>query len=107
MGSAHYVVLEDGAGRYAGLVAVARGATPRRSAKLAPIAELARLADATLAPEMGAKEALRLFEARNRKSSPSPIPTAAPSWERSAKPTPRAAIAEALDIAARGVLDGG
>lgn len=62
LGSAHYVVLKDEFGRYAGLVAVPEAhAEPQKP--LQSIAELARLANATLAPDMQAKEALAAFEA--------------------------------------------
>ncbi len=106
LGSAHYAVLEDASGRYAGLVAVAEAhaETIGEDANRA-ISTLARLPETTLSPEMDVRAAMALFE--TAQSDTLAVTDADSGAILGALGEAYAArrFAEALDMAARGVLD--
>jgi chloride channel protein, CIC family len=106
LGSAHYVALEDSVGRYAGLVAVPE-AYADEDPEAHAISDLARLADVTLSPEMGTKEALALFEASQSEILAVADPASGALLGTLGEAYAARRYAEALALAARGVLDDG
>ena len=106
LGSAHYVALEDEVGRYAGLVAVpeayVEGLTPAR-----PVHEIARFLEATLAPEMSAREALALFETAQSETLAVVDSASFALLGTLGEAYAARRYAEAISLAARGVLDQG
>ncbi len=106
LGSAHYVALEDGVGRYAGLVAAPEAYAEEHSADQ-PITTLARLAEVTLSPEMGAKDALALFETAQSEILAVVDPSGGALLGTLGEAYAARRYAEALALAARGVLDQG
>jgi len=107
LASAHAVLLEDAAGRYAGLiwVAEAHALGPEADAE-APICAYARLADTALSPEMGARGAIALFE--SAQADVLAVTDAASGQILGVLGEAHVArrYADALDRTARGVLDG-
>jgi CIC family chloride channel protein len=106
LGSARHVVLEDGAGRYAGLVAVPEAYADEQPDEH-PVSDLARLAEVTLSPEMEAKEALALFETAQSDILAVVDPESGALLGTLGEAFTARRYAEALALAARGVLDQG
>ena len=108
LGEAHYVVLEDGAGRYAGLVSLpeAHAAAKIESADR-PVAALARAKDVTLSPEMTAKAALKLFESARAEILAVTDPDGSTILGTLGEAYAARRFAEALDMAAGGVYEAG
>jgi CIC family chloride channel protein len=106
LGSSHFVALEDGVGRYAGLVSVPEAHTEGLSGDR-PIGELGRLVEATLAPEMSAKDALALFDTAQSEILAVVDPASAALLGTLGEAYAARRYAEAIALAARGVLDPG
>jgi CIC family chloride channel protein len=106
LGSAHYVALEDEVGRYAGLVSLA-DAFAQGSGEARKVAELGRLREATLAPEMSAKEALALFESARSETLAVVDSASYALLGTLGEAFTARRYAEAIALAARGVLDQG
>ena len=107
LGAAQVVLLEDAAGRYAGLLWVAEAhALGAEADEDAPISAYARLADTTLSPEMDARGAIALFE--TAQADVLAVADAASGEILGVLGEAHVArrYADALDMAARGVLDG-
>lgn len=108
LGSAHYVALEDGAGRYAGLVALPEAhAEAASDGPPAPALRLARAVATTLDPNMDVKAALALFESAQSEILAVIDPFAGTILGTLGEAYAARRFAEALDTAARGVLDAG
>ena len=108
LGSAHYAVLEDAVGRYAGLVTVAEAHAETAGEDVTgPIISLARLPETTLSPEMDVKAALALFETAQSDTLAVTDPASGAILGSLGEAYAARRFAEALDMAARGVLDGG
>ena len=108
LGSAHVVVLEDAAGRYAGIVSLPEAHAESQSGnRLGPASALARSPEIALVPEMDVKAALALFE--TAQSEVLAVTDAASGALLGTLGEAYAArrFAEALDLAARGILEGG
>jgi CIC family chloride channel protein len=106
LGSAHYVALEDEAGRYAGLVSVAE-VFAEVSGEARDVGGFARHLEATLAPEMSAKDALALFETAQSETLAVVDPASSALLGTLGEAFTARRYAEAIALAARGVLDQG
>ena len=106
LGSAHYVALEDEVGRYAGLVSVPE-VYAETTGEERKVAELSRLREVTLAPEMSAKDALALFESAQSETLAVVDSASFALLGTLGEAFAARRYAEAIALAARGVLDQG
>ena len=107
LGAAHYVVLEDAAGRYAGLVSLPEAhADAKNGHDNSPIATFARAKDMTLSPEMTAKDALTMFERARAEILAVTDPDGGAILGTLGEAYAARRFADALDMAARGVFEG-
>jgi CIC family chloride channel protein len=106
LGAAHYVVLEDAAGRYAGLVSLPEAhAEAKIDGQGRPIVALARSKDVTLSPEMTAKVALKMFDSARAEILAVTDPDGGAILGTLGEAYAARRFAEALDMAAGGVFE--
>ena len=108
LGGAHHVVLEDRQGLYAGIVALPDVHAEAASAgRLDSAARLARAVSTTLDPQMDVRSALALFDSAQSEILAVVDPGRGVILGTLGEAYAARRFAEALDAAARGVLDAG